>query len=209
MKKGKPKIGFLIGKYKNDLKLTYPQAKRRYNLRPYSDSDFDGTLNLKDCKPLNPAQDGIISAIGALVKRKGWKAAKKELKKPGIIRRKIGRRIAEGRELKRMKRRVAVKEVQKEVYKKYGLTEKRGKKEVVLKKVPSGVRRPIGKLVLRELRKRKIEEREKRFKPIRKVVKKWGKKYPSIGRKGKKVKGQKKSVGRPKGVYIHTSPITV
>ena len=53
-----------LGKHKNDLKLNWNQAKRKYpQMNPMGDSDFDGTRNKFDCKPLNPAQDGIFGRI--------------------------------------------------------------------------------------------------------------------------------------------------
>ena len=47
-------------KYRKDLKLNWKQVKKKYpKLKPYSDTDFDGTLNKKDCKPLNPFKDQL------------------------------------------------------------------------------------------------------------------------------------------------------
>jgi hypothetical protein len=52
------RINLYLGKHRKDLRLNWKQAKRKYpHLRKYSDTDVDGTLNVKDCRPLNPAMD--------------------------------------------------------------------------------------------------------------------------------------------------------
>lgn len=46
---------------KADFNLNWKQVKKKYpKLRPYSDTDYDGTLNIRDCKPLNPKKDGVF-----------------------------------------------------------------------------------------------------------------------------------------------------
>jgi hypothetical protein len=53
---------------KADFNLNWKQTKRKYpSMRPYGDADLDGTLNIKDCKPLNPNQDGLFGrALGVI-----------------------------------------------------------------------------------------------------------------------------------------------
>lgn len=66
--------------------MNWKQVKRRFpRLSPNSDIDFDGTINSRDCKPLDPSRDGIFSAAWAAVTGKGMKAVKKEWRKPGVI----------------------------------------------------------------------------------------------------------------------------
>jgi len=49
-------------------KMNWPQLKQRLpGLRPNSDADFDGLINSRDCKPLDPSKDGLIGrALGVL-----------------------------------------------------------------------------------------------------------------------------------------------
>jgi len=57
--KRRMKTNLYLGKHRDDLKLSWSQVKRKYpQMKASGDSDFDGTLNAKDCKPLNPAMDG-------------------------------------------------------------------------------------------------------------------------------------------------------
>ena len=48
--------------------MNWRQAKKRYpQMRPYSDDDFDGLVNSRDCKPLNTSKDGLFGrAVGVL-----------------------------------------------------------------------------------------------------------------------------------------------
>lgn len=43
--------------------LNYLQAKRRYNIKPFKDSDKDGLINLFDCRPFDKNKQGLIHAI--------------------------------------------------------------------------------------------------------------------------------------------------
>lgn len=50
------------------INMDWRQAKNRYpNMNPYSDDDFDGLVNSRDCKPLNPAKDGKFSRFMGIV----------------------------------------------------------------------------------------------------------------------------------------------
>lgn len=110
-------VNLHLGKHKKDLRLSWKQAKRKYpQMKKYSDSDFDGTPNIRDCKPLNPGQDKVVTRAKAIAKgvreqmakalRK--KAAtiaatrKKELRKPMQV---IGRRLAGVPRLRKKKKR--------------------------------------------------------------------------------------------------------
>ena len=60
--KRRMKTNLYLGKHRDNLKLSWSQAKKKYpRMKPHGDSDFDGTLNSKDCKPLNPAMDGKLT----------------------------------------------------------------------------------------------------------------------------------------------------
>lgn len=51
-------IDLFLGEHRRDLKLNWEQAKKKYpEMKGHHDSDFDGTLNADDCRPLNPAKD--------------------------------------------------------------------------------------------------------------------------------------------------------
>lgn len=46
------------------LNMNWKQIKKRFpGLSPTSDIDFDGTINSRDCKPLDPAKDGIFGRL--------------------------------------------------------------------------------------------------------------------------------------------------
>ena len=60
-------------------KLNYSQLRNRgIRLKPYSDTDKDGIKNYKDCKPLNPKEQGLIHDI-IKKKEKFVKAREKKL----------------------------------------------------------------------------------------------------------------------------------
>jgi len=55
---------------KSKLKLNWKQAKKKYpSLKKYGDTDLDGTLNYKDCKPFDPANDGLFGRIANVLSR--------------------------------------------------------------------------------------------------------------------------------------------
>jgi len=59
-------------------KLNYSQLRNRgIRLKPYSDTDKDGIKNYKDCKPLNPKEQGLIHDI---IKKKQQYVKAKEKK---------------------------------------------------------------------------------------------------------------------------------
>ena len=51
-------------------KMNWKQLKQKYPMmNPIADSDFDGLINSRDCKPLDPSKDGAFSEfIGKTVK---------------------------------------------------------------------------------------------------------------------------------------------
>jgi len=52
-------------------KMTYQQARAMYGISPYGDTDNDGVVNINDCRPLNPNEQGIFKrAVGKLTKDK-------------------------------------------------------------------------------------------------------------------------------------------
>ena len=66
---------------KKILNMNWVQAKRRFpGLSPTDDSDFDGTINRRDCKPFDPARDG---KVGKLLK-KIYKAIPETRKKTSV-----------------------------------------------------------------------------------------------------------------------------
>ena len=70
--------GVCVDKNKNK---TYNQLRNRgIKLKPYADNDKDGVINMKDCKPLNPKEQGLIHDI---IKKKQQyvKAREKKLEK--------------------------------------------------------------------------------------------------------------------------------
>lgn len=77
---------------KSDLKLNWKQAKKKYpKLKPYSDNDLDGTLNLKDCKPLDASKDGIFGRALGIVSRGKYGQTKEQYKSEKLAKR-IARR---------------------------------------------------------------------------------------------------------------------
>jgi len=77
-------------------KLTYNQLKNKgIKIKPYIDSDKDGVLNYKDCKPLNPKEQGLIhDIVGGIGKtggyvvgeaKSGWKSIPQQYKRQKII----------------------------------------------------------------------------------------------------------------------------
>jgi len=185
------KINFHLGKYRNDLRLTWPQAKRKYPLmKPYSDSDFDGTLNRRDCRPLNPAKDGIFAAIAGAIGgfasgsgvKKGWK---KGMAKEGY------------KEWK--------EKSMKAMDKKAEIRRKR------LAKLPSRIRKKLesipektAKFAKGRYRYITSDEVKAKVRQVRAGAERL------TGTEVTSKKGERKQArpGRPAGIYIHTSPIT-
>jgi len=51
--------------------MTYQQAHNQYGISPYYDTDRDGVVNINDCRPLNPNEQGIFKrALGVITKDK-------------------------------------------------------------------------------------------------------------------------------------------
>ena len=108
-----PRGSYSDGSY---AKMNWKQVKARFpGLNKNSDIDFDGTPNYKDCRPLDPAQDGRLGDLwkklkGKLKERKQRKQMTKDLKKakrytpkPASAQRliarklrKLGRKVAKG-----------------------------------------------------------------------------------------------------------------
>lgn len=71
------KTNLYLGKHRDDLKLSWSQVKRKYpRMKASGDSDFDGTLNSRDCKPLNPAMDARKARSKSLWERMRFKKGK-------------------------------------------------------------------------------------------------------------------------------------
>jgi len=128
------KTNLYLGKYRDDLKLSWPQVKRKYpQMKPSGDSDFDGTLNFRDCRPLNPAMDSRFTE---------WVKRKIKERRKGAKEREI-RTIARKRKVIRvLKKAVAGVEPR---YKKFGV----GVRRIIMKegrrqKVKAGPGRPAG-----------------------------------------------------------------
>lgn len=75
------------------LNYNWKQAKKRFKkINPMGDADFDGTRNKFDCKPFDPARDGVFGRLLSIVTggRMGQSAeeykAEREEKKLGIYR---------------------------------------------------------------------------------------------------------------------------
>jgi len=102
-------------------KMNWLQAKRKYpSMKRYGDNDLDGTLNYKDCKPLNAKEDGIFGAIAGAVKgvfsggsgavKKGWSEG---MAKPGYFAKRKESRYEERRyNPQRAKRLVIAKQME-------------------------------------------------------------------------------------------------
>ncbi len=63
--------------------MSYPQLQRHnINLKPTGDADNDGVINMKDCRPLNKKEQGIIHALikkkEELVKKRAKKLEAKQ-----------------------------------------------------------------------------------------------------------------------------------
>ena len=58
-------------KYKPKKSLTYPEAKLRFNLKPFTDIDKDGVPNWRDCRPYDPNEQGLKEIKDAIVEKVG------------------------------------------------------------------------------------------------------------------------------------------
>ena len=73
---GPSSLGLIDHKSKKN--LTYPEAKKKYNLSPFGDADKDGVRNIFDCRPFDPSRQD--NPIGSAWKKHKEKKKAKQMK---------------------------------------------------------------------------------------------------------------------------------
>jgi hypothetical protein len=157
--------------YESHLNMNWNQVKKRYpGISPTSDLDFDGLINMKDCKPLNPARDGkFTDFIQGVKKRFG---SSEEGRKEPIYQKAIAKEKAQKR-YEKIQRRKSAKELRREQQRKEGevahlgkigeeqesyLEQRRIRKEKGLKRYEKIQRRKMQKEFKKEFNKTKRRE---------------------------------------------------
>jgi len=206
---GKSSVNFLTSKKhrikKSDMNLNWKQAKRKYpKLKPFSDNDMDGSVNIMDCKPLNPGKDGIMSflkkkfgrkdktsktiSVEEMRRRQGVRREKEIVEKVRPKYRKEQRRIRKEKAIKQLREmgEKAQKRYEKYLVKRVPIRSKKTGEIIGYKKVVRGAK-PVSVKSVKALALAGL--------PI-KVPKN------SKGKKGKTYAGR----GRPRGSYKYSIP---
>lgn len=233
----KPKIKILSPAYRinNIRKMNWKQLKQKFPMMsPTADADFDGLINSRDCKPLDPSKDGVFSRfLGKVTGDKygqtaaEYKAEKVAKKETQIQIKEITKaRKEEKRQVKvRDKEERYIKEAARQVEEKGYATSAQVKGKVMeerLQELREKIRakrkefKPEKTLVGRLVKKIPVRTQKeikaikaKRAKGIVKAVERFaGVRGPAVGVR-KTVKGQKLAgAGRPKGSYKYRDPRT-
>lgn len=167
-------------------KMNWKQVKARFpGLSPTGDVDFDGTINKKDCRPLDPAKDGVFGRLLGIVTGGAMGQTKEEYR-------------AERKAKKTARKVEAVEKARKSLPSHYKYLS------------PKMQRKARLKAIRREEIKRKAEKVARVVKvgaiPSTRIMRAVEKaKYPIKRRKAETGTGQ---VGRPAGVYKHRDPRT-
>jgi len=208
---GKSSVNFLISKKykikKRDMNLNWKQAKRKYpKLKPFVDNDMDGSVNILDCKPLNPGKDGIMSFLKEKFGRKDKPSrtisVEEMRRRQGVRREAIIVREAK-RKYKKEQSRRRIEKFKKLVEKpsETGGGFRKLTKKLLVKKVPYKTKG--GKIAYRyEARKGKaVIETVKGISQLAGIPER----FPSK-KKGKKGGKTYAGRGRPKGSYKYSIP---
>jgi len=178
-----------VGKYRN---YNWKQAKKKFPmLSARGDVDFDGTMNSRDCKPLDPARDGLFGrALGVLTRDK-YGQSKAEYQAERVV--KITSRP----------RRRAEKE-SKQVIRITGRPRRRALRVRRIKKAVEITRRTPIIFKRRMVRKALAPEHRRAGRTVERLSKQiaTGKSTVAAG------KGKKGKVGRPRGSFKHRDPRT-
>ncbi len=212
----RPKVKGVAYKRNETHKMDWKQLKKKYpRMNPYHDSDFDGLVNSRDCKPLDPSKDGAFSRFLNVVtagkkgqsksdfkaEQKGKSLAKQiagRERAKAVVERKAktivsqGGVISEVQKAKLVKRREALQKLRSRFKSKTA-----DAAESALRRVTPTTRRDI------------LSARARRGKGIVKTVERFAGVKSSTKKKGKSAKGQKQAgAGRPKQSYKYRDPRT-
>ncbi len=235
----KSKIRRIAHKPTKTEQMGWNQLKQKYPyMNPNSDIDFDGLVNSRDCKPLDPSKDGIFSRfVGRItgdkygqsdaeykaerVAKKKERTASKAFEKEQISQRKP---IRLARQIEKKETQLAQqiteegyaplpskirREFRKEQFKE---AVKRIKKVTRPPKIISGITTFAEKRLKERIltsRKEIVAAKVKREKGIVKAVERFAGVKTTSTKKGKTAKGQKQAgAGRPKQSYKYKDPRT-
>ena len=166
---------------KVDYKLNWKQTKKKYpKLKPYGDTDLDGTLNLRDCKPLDASKDGIFGRALGIVSKGKYGQTKEQYKS------------------ERLAKRIARRSDQKIV------SPRRAKLRRIYKQMPG---RRLAETIHRKMDRPAIIKRKKGVYTTAGGVTYRTAKVRKGGR-GSGVGSRTGRPGRPKGSYTYRHPIT-
>ncbi len=196
-----PKMKRIAHKPTKTEQMNWKQLKKKYpNMNPTADADFDGLLNARDCKPLDPSKDGKLSAFLGMIQ--GDKQTAK-----GLVKAIAARQFTEA----------AAERKAKSIVKKKGFIGESRKKRIVkaeaLKrrfssKIADAVE-TVAKRITPTTRREVAAAKARRGKGIVKAVERFAGVRKSSQKKGKASKGQKQAgAGRPKQSFKYRDPRT-
>lgn len=187
-------------------KMNWKQLKQKYpQMNPTADADFDGLINMRDCKPLDPSKDGFLSRMLGKVTGDKYGQTAEEYKEEKEF------EEEQKAQIKEVKKEKKIAQQETEARKKETQYQEKAVKQIEEKGYASSkkIKRELREEKLKELRERikaKAKELSKEFKPAETLIGKLEKKIPSITKKqaiaikAKRTKGIVKTVERFAGV---------
>lgn len=232
--KGRPKskmnnskigVAYTVNKTR---KMDWKQLKKKFpGMKPNADADFDGLVNARDCKPLDPSKDGVFSRFVGIATggKKGQSAAefkeematKKKEREFSMLAKKVAVRekvkvIAEKKAEKILEKKGYISETERE-----RLAKRQAKLEAMRAVIKSAPLEKAEEKVTSFLRGRGVAmtqkqvaaARARREKGIVKAVERFAGVSGAKAKVGKAAKGQAQDgAGRPKQSYKYRDPRT-
>lgn len=192
--------------------MNWKQLKQKFpGMNPNSDADFDGLVNAKDCKPLDPSKDGAFSRFLGVITSGERGQSKEEYKAERSVKSTTRFERKMEKDISRAKDREEVKKLK--AYRREKFREVVGKVEKVTR--PSRVAQWASQQISRKIRERVLTKRKdiaaaivRRERGVAKAVERFAG-VKGVSKEGKAAKGQKQAgAGRPKQSYKYRDPRT-
>lgn len=138
-------------------KMNWKQLKQKFpNMAPNSDADFDGLVNCRDCKPLDPSKDGAFSRFVGIVTggKKGQSADEYKAEKETARETKRFEKVAQAATFREKSKVIAEKKADKILNEKGFISESKRKKLIEKQRVLEAIRAKVKSAPLEKVEKR-------------------------------------------------------